>query len=175
MHEAMARYQYIYGLKPLGPHRALADALLTPLRANCPRCEGRGIVTIAGGEWLACVRCEGTGGMWTVPEAALQAAIATILETFPAAVATEVPADFLSGTAVLDLDNKEMHGAGHRRSRPETSVQVADARKQPAPPNAAQSPPVASPRASNEDRAQFPWLWFAAFVLVRGLIAMAAR
>jgi hypothetical protein len=37
MHESMARYQYVYGLKPIGPHRRLADELLTPLRVKCPR------------------------------------------------------------------------------------------------------------------------------------------
>ncbi len=180
MHEAMAQYQYVYGLKPLGPHRALADGLLTPLRAGCSRCDGRGIVTIAGGEWLACARCEGTGGTWAVSDLTLQATMATVLDRFPAAAAPEVPSDFLSGTAVLDLDSQSMRGARGRRSRHAASVQVADPRQPPAPPAAAAPPAatpppaVAPPHASDTGRGAYWWLWLAA-VLVRGLVAMASR
>jgi len=36
MHEKMAVYQYVYGLKPIGPHRPLADQLLASKRRSVP-------------------------------------------------------------------------------------------------------------------------------------------
>src|SRR5437879_2893236 len=59
--EAMARYQYITGVKPIGPHRKLADQLLYALRAVCSRCGGVGLITIDSARWVGCAACEGTG------------------------------------------------------------------------------------------------------------------
>jgi hypothetical protein len=89
--ERMARYQHVYGLKPIGPHRPLADELLTPLRATCPRCEYEGILNFYQGRlWLACPDCQGTGGSWVVPDGVVQATRATVLEAYPDASAPPV-------------------------------------------------------------------------------------
>src|SRR5512146_1618637 len=64
MWEAVAIYQYVYDLPPMGPHRPLADRLLWPLRTLCVRCHGHGILTLDLNSWCACPSCEGTGGIW---------------------------------------------------------------------------------------------------------------
>ena len=64
MWEAVAVYQYVYDLPPMGPHRPLADRLLSPLRTLCIRCHGHGILTLDLNSWCACPTCEGTGGIW---------------------------------------------------------------------------------------------------------------
>jgi hypothetical protein len=43
MHEAMARYQSRYRLKPMGPHRGMADELLRDATVGCEECLGRGL------------------------------------------------------------------------------------------------------------------------------------
>ncbi len=109
MHESMARYQYVYGLKPRGPHRPMADQLLKLLRQNCPRCQGHGILTVDRGTWRICPVCEGTGGTWVGAEAK-NAAYALILERFPDAAASEAPSEFIGGPLVHDLANNRMLG-----------------------------------------------------------------
>lgn len=62
--EAANLYRYVYELEPSGPHRALADRMLTPLRTPCTRCRGEAVLTIDLNTWCACPTCEGTGGIW---------------------------------------------------------------------------------------------------------------
>jgi hypothetical protein len=42
-HEAMARYQTTYGLKPIGPHRKLTDQLFSAALEACGLCGGEGL------------------------------------------------------------------------------------------------------------------------------------
>ena len=121
MHEAMARYQYVYGLKPLGPHRDMADQLLTLLRENCPRCQGHSILTIDRGAWRICPVCEGTGGTWVGAEAK-NAAYAWILERFPDAAASEAPSAFIGGPLIHDLANNRMIGCRKQENGEEQST-----------------------------------------------------
>ncbi len=96
MYEKMACYQYVYGLKPMGPHRALADKLLTGLRSSCGRCKGRGILSRGHASWRLCPGCEGTGGAWTVPDEVVQRARAAVLAQYPEAEARSAPARLTS-------------------------------------------------------------------------------
>ena len=40
MHEAMAWYQKLHGLKPIGPHRQLADKVMSGAYQTCIECAG---------------------------------------------------------------------------------------------------------------------------------------
>ena len=62
--EADRLYRYVYELPPTGPHRSLADRLLTPMRTPCIRCRGEGVLTVDVSSWSACPTCEGTGEIW---------------------------------------------------------------------------------------------------------------
>ena len=62
MYEAMGRYQRLYRLKPIGPHRHLADQFFDDATFACPMCSGRGLVDVDTGEGYAeCSVCEGSG------------------------------------------------------------------------------------------------------------------
>ena len=106
--ELMGQYQYVYGLRPLGPHRALANGLLNPLRTRCAACHGSGIISVSVDVWRACVVCEGTGGMWVATEAELQAAYLRIFGAFPDAGAPDAAGRFVGGGLVGDLANGGM-------------------------------------------------------------------
>ena len=111
MHESMARYQYVYGLKPIGPHRQLADDLLGDLRVPCPRCHWDGIITVEEGTaWRICPECEGTGGFWNRPSDEVDAVRRQILREFPDAAARPLPG-FITVGVVLDLSTNEMLAA----------------------------------------------------------------
>ena len=84
MHQAMARYQYVYGLKPIGPHRKAADELLGGLRRTCPECNGEGVLSLDGPRrWKACPTCEATGGFWTCSDDERRVARERVLAEFP--------------------------------------------------------------------------------------------
>lgn len=100
-HERMARYQYVTGLRPIGPHRRLAGELLNPLRTECLGCAGEGILDDADG-WRVCTSCEGTGGHWTVNEARIRRELRKILRWFPEAAAPATPG-FLSYPLLFDV------------------------------------------------------------------------
>lgn len=75
MHEAMARHQAMYGLKPVGSHRELAHEMLGPLCVSCDVCSGDSLVTNYDEEtWSVCPRCQGLGFVWTVPASKIAAA-----------------------------------------------------------------------------------------------------
>jgi len=104
----MARYQYVYALKPMGPHRPLADAVFSGMRETCSTCAGDGILTVDGGvRWRSCPACEGTGGRWTRPDEEVEAARRAVLECHPDAAATPTPA-FLSRMHFYNLATGEM-------------------------------------------------------------------
>jgi hypothetical protein len=127
IHEAMARYQYVYGLKPVGHHRGMADAALGGMRSPCERCSGLGVLTIDEHGWSLCPQCEGTGGFWTRPEAEVDAIRRTVLESFPHAEPSRALPGFLSVTLLHDLARGEMV-AGERppETKPGASQGEAD-------------------------------------------------
>ena len=83
MYEAMSVYRYVYELEPIGPHRPLADRLLTPLRTPCVRCHGHGILTLDLNSWCACPTCEGTGGIWNRSIEEVEAVRRQVLASLP--------------------------------------------------------------------------------------------
>ena len=88
-HEARTRYVYVYGLKPLGPHRPMADAALGGMREHCARCQGICVLTSDdGASWSMCPACEGTGGLWTCPSDEVDAVRQAVLACYPGAAAT---------------------------------------------------------------------------------------
>jgi len=107
MHERMARYQAVYGLKPIGPHRPMADKLLGGKRADCDECDRQGFVARDDGRgWLTCRACEGTGRTWACSPEEVKATRRTILERFPDAEAVNVSGEL----SWLELDPRP--GAG---------------------------------------------------------------
>jgi hypothetical protein len=179
MYEAMARYQYVYRLKPIGPHRPLADQLLTPFRQVCGRCCGIGVLTVHGGlGWRQCPECEGTGGAWAGPGGELHAAYVRILEAFPGATAMEAPAAFLSGAIAFDEANGLMVSTRPERLAPVVSATKARVaatpanssaqRKPPSPPR----PPATQASASLGHASWIRWSWLMV-VVVRALMIVA--
>jgi hypothetical protein len=91
MHEAMARCQSKYGLKPIGPHRKMADELLGSLNETCKRCDGRGLNDLANGSsWRVCPACRGFGSFFTAPAYEIRALRRRILAAYPDAAAEAV-------------------------------------------------------------------------------------
>lgn len=93
MHEAMARYQSKYGLKPIGPHRKMADELLGSLNEKCESCNGRGLRDTATGSWQVCPACRGFGSFFTRPAYEIQVLRRRVLAAYPDAGADPVPND----------------------------------------------------------------------------------
>ena len=83
--EKMHLYQRVHGLKPLGPHRRLADVVFRGLRETCVACGSTGFVGTE--HWAECLYCEGTGGAWKADEEHLVAAYCLLLHRYPAAAA----------------------------------------------------------------------------------------
>ena len=111
MHERMARYQAVYGLKPIGPHRPMADKLLGGKRADCDECDRQGFVARDDGRgWLTCRACEGTGRTWACSPEEVKATRRTILERFPDAEAVNVSGDYLGSNLIHDLGQGEVVG-----------------------------------------------------------------
>lgn len=107
MHEAMARYQYVTGLKPVGPHRPMADEVIGPLRDLCMSCAGHGLCMRGADDWRLCPDCEGTGAYWTVKEYRIRRALKRILKRFPEAAAPDLPG-FVRYPLAYDLDEEVM-------------------------------------------------------------------
>lgn len=108
MHEAMARYQSKYGLKPIGPHRKMADELLGSLNEKCKPCDGRGLRDTAhGSSWQVCAACRGFGYFFTRPTYEIQALRRRVLATYPDAAAEPVP-NFFTSEPALNLAKQEM-------------------------------------------------------------------
>ena len=82
--EAAACYEYVFGMRSGGPHRALADARFRGMRRPCSGCGGEAIITFKGGTgWARCPQCEGTGGLWISPQRDVEDMRKAILERFP--------------------------------------------------------------------------------------------
>ena len=107
MYEAMARYQSKYGLKPIGPHRTMADELLGSLNEKCKPCDGRGLRDTATGNWQVCAACRGFGYFFTRPAYEIQALRRRVLAAYPDAAAEPVP-NFFTGEPALSLADQKM-------------------------------------------------------------------
>jgi hypothetical protein len=95
MHEAMARYQAMYGLKPVGPHRELAHELLGPLSVRCDNCSGDSLITNYDEDtWSLCPRCQGLGFVRIVPPKEIAAARERVLQSFPDAAVSATPEEY---------------------------------------------------------------------------------
>jgi hypothetical protein len=115
MHEAMARYQSRYRLKPLGPHRGMADKLLEGTTIECERCWGRGLRDVPGGGWETCRACQGFGTAWAVPADEIQRRRQRILDAFPDAEAQPVP-DFAGAPLAFNLGTRQVVKLPRQRS-----------------------------------------------------------
>src|SRR5262245_26661784 len=82
--EMMGAYQRRTGLKPIGPHRPLADELLGRLTRRCQACASQGLLDAAQGEgWRDCPACDGLGAYLVGTAAEIAEAQRRILEAFP--------------------------------------------------------------------------------------------
>ena len=80
----MARYQALRGVKPVGPHRSLADDLLTNIACECESCEGRGCFFICGGMVrLVCPICNSLGEIYSISIGELLALRQKVLDHYP--------------------------------------------------------------------------------------------
>jgi len=119
MHEDMAVYQYVYGLKPIGPHRPMADRLLVPLRLLCKACAGRGLRPSRENErWRLCPVCEGTQGIWRCTPEEVEAVRREVLRAFPDAEVTRCPANFVSPTLAFHTPSGRIVELTEERDRP---------------------------------------------------------
>ena len=84
MVERMGRYSRCYGLAPLGPHRLLADGLLSEIRGvKCEPCGGTGDRIVGEEDVRDCWPCAGTG---IAPECwdEIARVRARVIEAYPA-------------------------------------------------------------------------------------------
>ncbi|UCF39583.1 MAG: hypothetical protein JSW43_07480, partial [Gemmatimonadota bacterium] len=102
LEEAMAVYQYVTGLKPLGPHRRMADGCLSGMREPCGNCDGRGLLAVNTTTYALCPACEGTGGLWSRPFEEVEAVLAQVRAFYPDAAVGESPGNFLDHAVRFD-------------------------------------------------------------------------
>ncbi len=115
MYEAMAQYQSTYRLKPMGPHRKMAQELLGSLSEKCQVCDGRGLRDTAHGtSWQLCPACRGLGAFFTRPVDEIQALRRRVLAAYPDAAADPVPNLFI-GEPGLNLARQEIADLSGRR------------------------------------------------------------
>jgi hypothetical protein len=103
MHEAMARYQTLYGLKPIGAHRQMADELFNDVKIQCEACRGQGLRDVnSGASWERCISCRGLGILFTKPAAEIAGIRRRVLDAFPGAAADPI-AEFATAPLAHDL------------------------------------------------------------------------
>lgn len=114
--ESMAVYQNIYGLRPVGPHRALADSVYAECRTRCFYCKGNGLLDQpAENSYAICPMCMGAGYFLSLDRAGADALHARILAEYPDAaapprigdVAGAIIAEDLSKGFVIDAERPE--------------------------------------------------------------------
>ncbi|HDP25730.1 MAG TPA: hypothetical protein ENN34_09840 [Deltaproteobacteria bacterium] len=109
MLDLMAWYQKLYGLKPIGPHRLLADRVLHNATCRCPECSGRGYHDLGQGKaFRTCLSCGGAGKKIVVSAEHLSTLRATILEEYPEAAAPYNIPNPATGVVIQDLQKGEM-------------------------------------------------------------------
>lgn len=117
MHESMAAYQSLYGLKPVGPHRKLADESFRSMTVSCDACGGEGLLDDPP-RWIACGTCRGLCRVFTVPPEVVDGVRSQILEAFPDAAAERL--EGFPGTPVIhDLATGEILGADESERTPD--------------------------------------------------------
>jgi len=104
MFESMAWYQKLHGLKPIGPHRPLADRLFEGTSRQCDACSGRGYIDAPGGRTFeVCSHCDGAGYVSTISAERRAALRAQVLAEYPdAAVPSDLPNPAF-GTIIQDV------------------------------------------------------------------------
>ena len=82
--ESMCAYHQRTGLAPFGPHRALADKLITPHMKACEQCKGIGVIDVENGKsWKDCPTCHGAQYLFDGTEKELEALRQKIYIAFP--------------------------------------------------------------------------------------------
>lgn len=109
MHEDMGRYQTLYRLKPIGPHRPMANELFRDLTVRCGRCHGRGLLDHRG-RCACCPDCKGLARHFTVPGEVVESIRAEILREHPDAGAEPVQ-NFPYAVMIHDLARGVIIGA----------------------------------------------------------------
>ena len=110
MYESMARYQTLYELKPIGPHRRFQDELFRSTTVACSACEGRGLLDRNGGaDWESCRVCRGLGAVFYITPEEVRAIRDQVLEAFPEAAASPVPG-FANAILIQDLSQGTIEG-----------------------------------------------------------------
>ncbi len=80
----MYHSQLFYGLKPMGPHRALVAKLFATAVESCPACDGDGAITLGEDDpYTPCRWCAGTGRMATRSPEEFEALRQRVLKEFP--------------------------------------------------------------------------------------------
>ena len=85
----MGAYSRCTGLKPMGPHKPLANLLLIPMLMTCPDCEGRGLVDVGVSRPEHCWGCLEGMRVRGVSNEEFAATRRRILREFPDAEAAE--------------------------------------------------------------------------------------
>jgi hypothetical protein len=93
MHDRMAAYARVRGLKPIGPHRPLTDELFKDAFLTCVRCEGRGYLPSDADHCRPCDTCSACGVVLALPQEEIAALRARVLEAFPDAAHGLVPVE----------------------------------------------------------------------------------
>ncbi|MCP9474549.1 MAG: hypothetical protein NNA19_04785 [Nitrospira sp.] len=110
MLEAMASCQSFYGLKPIGPHRRMADELFNDAGVECEACGGRGLRDVnAGASYERCGACRGFGMLFSKPAEEIAEIRRLVLDAFPDAAADPVP-EFATAPLALDLSQSKIVG-----------------------------------------------------------------
>jgi hypothetical protein len=122
MHEAMARYQTLYRLKPIGAHRRMADELFNDVKIQCEACGGQGLRDVnSGASWERCISCRGLGILFTKPSAEIAGIRRRVLDAFPGAAADPIP-EFATALLAYDLSQGRIVDLSTSESRREGSM-----------------------------------------------------
>ena len=128
--EMMGNYQLKYRLRPIGPHRLLADKLFENTRRECDLCEGQGVLGPDEFTWGNCPACYGTGGFWTISQEEFDVRRQRVIAAHPeaavndylCAVGEELFRFFVDGTSVLVTRENGPHSSSTRVRLPQTDV-----------------------------------------------------
>jgi len=113
MHEAMAQYQTLYRLKPIGRHRRKTDKLFASVTAKCEACRGHGLRNSEDSRgWLVCNACRGLGSIFTSPAHEIEALRGRVLAAHPEAGANPVR-NLFAGPVIFAEATQQVIGGSH--------------------------------------------------------------
>lgn len=116
MYEAMARYQNRYGLKPIGPHRQLADQLFSGTANKCPRCDGKGLININQGEgYQTCPGCNEEGHVFNQGGKKIEKIRQKVISAFPDAAVEAKITDVTAAPLGPNLETGVVEDPAHGR------------------------------------------------------------